>query len=81
MIDRDLMKEKLEDFKKNTVYVFLTIQYNENSKVFFYNGYIKSISNEDIVFLDDKVGEIPISIDIIKLATPKNLYGLYGGEK
>lgn len=71
MMEKDLMKDKLKDFLNNRTYIFITVQYSENSKIFFYNGYVKNISNEDIVFEDDKSGEMSVEINIIKSAVPR----------
>ena len=64
------MKQKLKDYLDEKTYIFITVQYAQDGRVFFYNGYVKAISSADIIFLDDKSGEIPIDIDLVKSAAP-----------
>lgn len=76
MRKKDLMREKLVEFYDSQSYIFITVCHNNDSRPFFYNGTIKKISDQDIIFLDDKLGEISISIDVVKTAIPKG-----GAEK
>lgn len=70
MAEHDLMRKKLKDFCEEETYVFLTIQFSSESRVFFYNGYVKKVSSDDVIFLDDISGEIPIAINVIKSVIP-----------
>ena len=63
MIDmtRDQKIERLKMFLENKTYAYIKDSFNYN-----FNGFIRQIDEHKILFKDDKLDVIPISIDDIK---------------
>ena len=64
------VEELIKLFLETQIYTFLKIKYP--SQEYVYNGYIRKNEKDKIIFLDDKLGEIPIlKFQILKIMPSK----------
>jgi len=60
-------KEKILLFYKTKTYAYLRL---DNGR--FYNGYVKETSEDDFIFIDDVLGDVPVMFSELHIVDTSN---------